>query len=401
MKLPIFIAKRYLFSQKKKSVINVISWISLVGIAIGAMALIIVLSVYNGIGNLTQSIFNIFDPQLKIEAREGKTFLLTDIPYEELKALPNVESTTCVVEENMWMTYKEQNRIVTMRGVEDNYHKTNGIDSMLYVGKYELKDECSNKYVVMGAGIYYRLGVNPYDAHTPVGVHIPKRTGNLGFSFENAFNSAYVLPTGNFRIQGDVDDKYVIADIDFVRSLMNYTPSEVSFVSVNVAEEKKLQETKQLIQQMLGSEYSVKDRFDQQPLYFKIFKSERLGVFLILSLIVVVASLNLISSLSLLIIDKRKDIRTLESMGASRSLIKKVFFCEGGLISVAGTVLGLVVGFVVCIVQDVFGIIKMGDNCIVDSFPVAMRLDDFVVVFVLVIFISMLSVLFAVRKSRL
>ena len=184
----LFIARRYLFSQKKRSVINVISWISLIGIAISSMALIVVLSVYNGIGSLTQSLFNIFDPELKIEAKEGKTFRLSNVNYNGITSLPTVAYASPIVEENMWVTYKERNKIATVRGVADSYAAMTGIDTMLYMGRYELKNSQSNQYIVMGLGVYYELGISHYDAHTPVGIHIPKRNAAIGLSFASCYN---------------------------------------------------------------------------------------------------------------------------------------------------------------------------------------------------------------------
>lgn len=401
MKLALFIARRYLFSQKRRSVINVISWISLIGIAISSMALIVVLSVYNGIGTLTQSLFNIFDPELKIEATEGKTFHLDDIAYNDIISLPTVSYASPIVEENMWITYKERNKIATVRGVADNYAAMTGIDTMLHLGRFELTNSQSNQYIVMGLGVYYELGINSYDAHTPVGIHIPKRNAAIGgLSFERAFNSEYALTTGAFNIQDDFDRKYILADIDFVRQLMNYAPDEVSSIAINVKHPNKVAHTKADIQRLLGDGYTVKDRFDQQPLYYKIFKSERMAIFLVAALIVLISTLNLISSLSLLIIDKRKDINTLLCMGANKCLIRTIFFAEGLLISLVGVLSGMAVGFVICLLQQEFGIIKMGENFVVSSFPVAMRAVDFVAVFVLVSLLSLVAVAYSVFRNK-
>ena len=400
MKPALFIARRYLFSQKKRSVINVISWISLIGIAISSMALIVVLSVYNGIGTLTQSLFNIFDPELKIEAKEGKTFRLSDIDYSGITSLPSVAYTSPIVEENMWITYKERNKIATVRGVANSYATMTGIDTMLHMGRYELKNAQSNQYIVMGLGVYYELGINHYDAHTPVGIHIPKRNAGIGLSFDRAFNSQYALTTGVFNIQDDFDRKYILADIDFVRELMNYTPDEVSSIAINVKHPNEVAHTKADIQRLLGNGYTVKDRFDQQPLYYKIFKSERMAIFLVAALIVLISTLTLISSLSLLIIDKRKDINTLRCMGANKCLVRTIFFAEGLLISLVGVLSGMVAGFVICLLQQEFGIIKMGENFVVSSFPVAMRAVDFVAVFVLVSLLSLVAVAYSVFRNK-
>lgn len=401
MKLALFIARRYLFSQKRRSVINVISWISLIGIAISSMALIVVLSVYNGIGTLTQSLFNIFDPELKIEATEGKTFHLDDIAYNDIISLPTVSYASPIVEENMWITYKERNKIATVRGVADNYAAMTGIDTMLHLGRFELTNSQSNQYIVMGLGVYYELGINSYDAHTPVGIHIPKRNAAIGgLSFERAFNSEYALTTGAFNIQDDFDRKYILANIDFVRQLMNYTYDEVSWIAINVLHPDDLSSTKAEIQRLLGKGYTVKDRFDQQPLYYKIFKSERMAIFLVAALIVLISTLNLISSLSLLIIDKRKDINTLKCMGANKHLIRTTFFTEGLLIALVGVLSGMAAGFVVCLLQQEFGIIKMGENFVVSSFPVAMRAVDFVAVFVLVSLLSLVAITYSVFRNK-
>lgn len=401
MKLALFIARRYLFSQKRRSVINVISWISLIGIAISSMALIVVLSVYNGIGTLTQSLFNIFDPELKIEATEGKTFHLDDIAYNDIISLPTVSYASPIVEENMWITYKERNKIATVRGVADNYAAMTGIDTMLHLGRFELTNSQSNQYIVMGLGVYYELGINSYDAHTPVGIHIPKRNVAIGgLSFERAFNSEYALTTGAFNIQDDFDRKYILANIDFVRQLMNYTSDEVSWIAINVLHPDDLSSTKAEIQRLLGKDYTVKDRFDQQPLYYKIFKSERMAIFLVAALIVLISTLNLISSLSLLIIDKRKDINTLKCMGANKHLIRTTFFTEGLLIALVGVLSGMAAGFVVCLLQQEFGIIKMGENFVVSSFPVAMRAVDFVAVFVLVSLLSLVAITYSVFRNK-
>ncbi len=402
MKLAIFIAKRYLFSRKKKSVIHVISWISLIGISVGSMALIIVLSVYNGIGNLTQSLFNVFDPELKIEASKGKTFHLQEIPFAEIQSMPQIQMLSTVVEENMWITYRQRDRIVTVRGVDNNYAKITGLDTLLYKGSYALKDDLLNHFLIMGMEIYYDMGISDFDSRIPVGLHVPKRESNFGFTFEKAFNSSYAFPSACFMIQNDIDSKYVIADIDFTRELMNYTPDEVSFVSLTLKNPHDIYSVKQHIQNLLGPDFSIKDRFEQQPLYYKIFQSERIGIFLILSLIVLIATLNLIASLSLLIIDKRKDIHTLQCLGANKKLIRAIFFTEGIMISFVGVIFGLVLGFIICLLQQQFGIIKMGDgNFVVNSFPVMMQFQDFISVFILVLCISALCVGYTVHRAKI
>lgn len=400
MKLPLFVAKRYLFSRKKRTIINVISWISLAGIAVGTTALIVVLSVYNGIGNLTQSLFNVFDPELVVQPVQGKSFGTSAIAYAELQSTPGVAAVSEVVEENAWVTYRDNESIVTLRGVDDGYAAISGLDTMIYDGQYVLH-EGGISFLLLGADLYYNLGINSY-SNSPLAVHIPKRGGGIGMTMEEAFNTDYAYVAGNFYVQQDIDNQYAVAPIDMVRRLLNYAPDEVSWLAVALDKGANVDRVKASLQQLLGDEYAVKDRFEQQPLYYKIFRSERLGVFLILSLIVLIATLNLVASLSLLIIDKRKDVATLKSMGMEDRDIRRVFFDEGLIIGLVGALGGLAVGFAICWLQQRYGWVKMGsDNLIVNAFPVAMRVQDFVYTFVLVAALSTLSVLFTVGRAKI
>lgn len=407
MKPSSLLARRYLFSRKKKSVINVISWISLVGIAVGTCALIVVLGVYNGIGQLTQDLFSVFDPQLLVEPAEGKTFLTSTIDYDALQHTPGVERISQIVEENAWLTHKHNEAIVQLRGVDSNYAAITGLDTLLHEGAYYLKDDRPlapeqrrPMYLLFGGEVWYNLGLGSY-SNSSVAVHIPRRGTSLGMTMENAFNTDIAFPAGYFYIQQDIDERYVIADIDFVRSLMDYEEDEVTALAIRCSNPRQVNRVRSLLKEQLGEDFTIKDRFEQQPLYFKVFKSERLGVFLILSLIVLIATLNLIASLSLLIIDKRKDIGTLKAMGMNTQDVRRTFLKEGILIALVGVVSGLVFGFLICFLQQQFGIVKMGSNFITDSFPVAMRLIDFVATFVMVTLLSTLAIAFTVKKAKI
>ena len=401
-----YISLRYLFSRKEKTVINLISWISLAGIAVSTLALVVVMSVYNGIGELTQTLFNVFDPELIIESDKGKTFSTDNIDYQALKAIDNVAVVSEIVEENAWLTLHQSEAIVQLRGVDANYHLGCGLDTMLTDGQYILKEttEYGNRnYLLFGWNIMMRMGVNSM-TNTPVAVHIPKRgTTSLGFSIDEAFNNGYAVPAGAFSIQEEIDNMYVVADIDFVRDLMSYDSCEVTSlaVSFNDHSSRAIRSSKKQIQSLLGDNFTVKDRYEQKPLYYKIFRSERLGVFLILSLIVLISTLNLIASLSLLIINKRKDISTLKAIGMERKEIQRVFFSEGVLIALVGCVGGLLLGFVVCVLQQHLGIVKLGANAVVDAFPVSMRVVDFVATFIVVTLLSSLVVTFTVKRAKI
>ena len=402
------IAVRYLFSRKQRSVVNVISWISLVGLMVSTMALIVVLSVYNGIGDVTKSLFNTFDPELVIEPAEGRTFHTSDIDMGALMRTEGVERVARIVTETAWVTYGQNQAIVKLRGVDTNYAALTGIDTLLALGEYRLTAEGTTTLVV-GGQIFHDLAMRLPSA-IPAAVHIPKRgTTSLGLTMDQAFNIGYAYPVGNFFIQQDTDRQYVLTDIAFVQRLMNYAPDECTSLALKLAPGADVDEVKRSLTpaplQKRGESPApalvVKDRHDQQPLYYKIYRTERLGIYLVLSLIVLISTLSLVASLSLLIINKRDDIFILRSMGMERRTIRRAFLAEGLHICAMAVVLGLVLGFVVRWLQQTFGIIRMGDgNFVVSAFPVSMRAVDFLATFLLVMAISTLSVALTVRRAR-
>lgn len=394
--------------------INIISWISLVGLSVAATALIIVLSVYNGIGSLTQKMFNSFDPELLVEKYEGKSFHADSAFINSITSVEGVRTVSCIVEENAWITYRENQAIVQLRGVDGQYPAITGIDTMLFDGEYIFANDGKSSpshdetpayqptrnYAILGALIHDQLGLNVL-SNEPLAVHIPKRGRGIGLSIDDAFNNGYLYPAGTFYIQQEIDGKYVLADIDFARDLLDYADDECSSIAIALNPKSNAKKIKRELSALLGKDYLVKDRHDQQPLYYKIYRSERLGIVLILSLIVLISTLNLIASLSLLIIDKKRDIATLRSLGMERATVRQVFFREGMLISAVGVVVGLALGFIVCFIQKEFGVIKMAGNFVVEAFPVEMHFTDFVLTFVLVLLLSTLSVWFTSRRARI
>lgn len=405
------IARRYFFSRKQRTVINIISWISLIGIAVSTAALIIVLSVYNGIGQVTQTLFNSFDPELVVQPAQGKTLHLHDIDYDALCRIDGVATVSQIAEENAWMTYRHNEAIVSLRGVDGNYHLVTGLDTLLYEGIYRFTDTVAAPddegdtmlttvhYLLMGAEVYYNLGVRDV-SNIPVAIHIPKRGVALGLTMDEAFNTGYALPGGNFYIQQDIDNRYVVTDIDFVRLLMDYADDECTTLAIALQPGARVSKVKTAVAALLGDGYRVLDRFEQQPIYYKVFRSERLGIYLILALIVLISTLNLVASLSLLMMDKRHDIATLRSMGMPARQVRRIFRIEGVLIAAMGVAAGLLLGFIVCFVQQQWGVVKMGSNFVVNAFPVAMRGIDFLLTTAMVMALSTLAVLFAVRKSK-
>ena len=399
MNLPFYIAKRYLISKKSHNIINIISGISVVGITIGTMALIVVLSVFNGFEGLVTSLFNTFNPDLQITVKEGKTFTPSEINASKIKEIPEVEFFTEVIEENALLKYKSKQHIVTIKGVSPEFENMSGLDSMLIDGDFILKKN-GNNYALLGAGIAYYLGIYLYDFKDPISIFVPRRTKNMGFNFENAFNSGILIPAGIFSVQQDFDTKYTIIPISIARELLEYS-DEVTSIEIGLKPEADVEEIKEKIQKIADEKFLIKDRFQQQEFLYKIMKSEKLAIFLILTFILIIATFNVIGSLSMLILDKKKDIAVLSSMGASKQLIRRIFLYEGLLISLSGAITGLFLGGLLCFLQQQFGLIRLGESdstFVVNFYPVTLQFLDFLFVFITVLIIGLFSAWYPVRQ---
>ncbi len=399
MQLPLYIAKRYLLSKKSHNIINIISAISVTGVAVGTMALIVVLSVFNGFEDLVRSLYNTFDPDLKITIKEGKAFNAELISKEKIKELPGVVSYTEVVEENVLLKHKSEQYIVSMKGVSDDFLFGNPLDSMLYDGDFILKRDDIN-YTIMGYLVAYRLGIRLYDPVNPVMVYVPKRTKKALTSLEGSFNTGHLSASAVFAIQQEIDSKYIIVPLEFSREILEYTEGEVTSVEIRLEENTDYESVQDEVAEIAGESFVVKNRFQQQALLYKIMRSEKWAIFFILTFILIIAAFNVIGSLSMLILDKRKDIAVLHSMGASKKLIKRIFMTEGLFVAFFGAVVGLLLGFLLCYLQIEFGLIRLGeaDSFIVPYYPVKIQILDFVAVFFTVLIIGLLSAWFPVRQ---
>lgn len=369
------------------------------GITIGTMALIIVLSVFNGFENLIISLFNTFNPDLVISIKEGKTFNYDNIPEATIRKIPGVVYYTEVVEENVMLKYTDKQHIVRIKGVSDDFEKMSRLDTMLIEGSFVLEQGNSN-YAVLGAGIAYLVNVNLNDILNPLYVYAINRTKKITFNPEGNFNTLKILPSGVFSVQQDFDNKYVIVPLRFAQKLLDYK-DELTAVEIGLSEDADREEIQTELQELLGEKFTVKNRFQQQELLYKIMKSEKWGIFLILSFIILIATFNVIGSLSMLIIDKKKDINILWSLGADHKLIKRIFLLEGLLITISGAVLGLLLGSIVCWIQQQFGIIRLEgteNTFVVQAYPVQMVFMDFVYIFLTVSLIGLAAAWYPVRQ---
>jgi len=396
LNLPFFIARRYLFAKKSRNVINIISGISLVGVTVGTMALIVVLSVFNGFDNLVRSLFNAFDPDIRITLTEGKTFPADDPRLEKIREHPGVLYAADVLEENALLKYGEKQYIATVKGVSDEFLKMSGIDSMIIDGKFILWDRNMPCAVIgQGIGIYLSVGLNFI---TPIQVYVPRRTGNISLNPEQAFNRNYIFPSGIFAIQQDFDSRYIIVPIEFIRNLLEYE-NEITSLELKLNPAFSETAVQNELAALAGEKYKVQNRFQQQELLYRIMRSEKWAIFMILAFILLVASFNIIGSLTMLILDKKKDIAILQSLGTEMSRIRKIFFIEGWLISAGGATVGLILGGIICWIQQTFGLIRLkgSGSFVVDTYPVDMLWTDFVFVFFTVLLIGFFAAWYPVR----
>lgn len=401
MNFPFYIAKRYLFSKKKHNAINIISGVSVCGVALATMALVCTLSVFNGFRDMVATFFTAFDPELKITVNEGKVFNPTDAHYKELKKMADVKVCTLTLEENAMVQYKDRQTMAVIKGVQENFEKLTSIDSILIGnGLFMLHDTIAD-YGIMGVELVSTLGCG-VQFLDPLQVYVPKRDAPVDLvNPSNSFNMEYLYSPGVvFAVkQRKYDSQYIITSLAFARHLLNYN-NEVSAIELKLMPNSDVESVKAKIEKLLGSKYNVKNRYEQQEDVFQIMKIEKFISYLFLTFILMIACFNVIGSLSMLILDKKDDVSTLRSLGANDKVISRIFLFEGRLISVIGAVFGILLGLVLCYLQQKYGLIQLGnggDNFIVKAYPVSVHAMDIVVIFFTVIIVGFLSVWYPVR----
>ncbi len=399
MNLPLQIAKRYLFAKKSHHAINIVSWISVCGVSIATMAMVCTLSVFNGFQDLFSALFCSFDPQLKITPIEGKVFSPNTPSFKELKNWEEIAVFTEVIEENALLRYNDKQVPATLKGVSTNFQQLTSIDSILLDGEFKLSDDVTD-YATIGVGLASILntGLSPID---PIEVCVPKRNAQISMinpaaSLENRF----IFISAIFSIeQPEYDEKYLIVPIDFARKLYKYQ-EEVSAIELKLHDNISTEQTKKKIKQLLGNQFKVENQYEQQAEFFKIMNVEKWIAFLILCFIMLIATFNIIASLSMLIIDKREDIMTLRNLGADNQFIVKIFLLEGRIISAGGAIVGILLGIILCWLQQEFGLLRLGggnNQFIVDAYPVQLRWSDIIFIFVAVISIGFLAVWYPIH----
>ena len=403
MNFPFYIAKRYLFSKKSHNAINVISGVSVCGVALATLALVCTLSVFNGFQDLVTTMFTAFDPELKIVAVNGKVFDSQDDRIQSLKQMPEIDIVSESLEDNVMVQYKGRQAMAVIKGVEDNFNQLTAIDSILYGrGELLLHDEVVD-YAIPGIELVSVLGTG-IRFLDPLEIYAPKRGSKINVANPaSSFNSDYLHSSGLvFAVnQQKYDASYILTSLEFARDLFQYQ-TEVSSIELKLKEGVNIYKVQKEISQSLGDDFSVLNRYEQQADTYRIMEVEKLISYLFLSFILLIACFNVIGSLSMLIIDKREDVVTLRNLGANDEIIKRIFLLEGCLISFFGAMIGVVLGVVLCLVQQEFGLISLGSGdsagaFVIDAYPVSVHWIDVMLVLGTVLLISYFSVLYPVR----
>ena len=402
MNFPFYIARRYLFSKKSTHAINVISGISVIGVAVASMALVVTLSVCNGFHDMVASLFTQMDPQLKITPVKGKTAPADDPILTKIRQLPQIEVATECLEDQALAVYNDRQVMVKLKGVDDNFDKLTHIREILE-GDGEFGLHAADMYYgIPGLGVAYMLGMG-YTYDKPLQIYAPKREGQIDITNPtDAFVEDQLFSPGVvFSVQqGKYDKQYILTSVHFTRQLFQQE-GMLSSLELRLKPGSDFDKVKAQIQQLAGDAYLVRDRYEQQDDTFRIMKIEKLIAYVFLSFILMIACFNIIGSLSMLIIDKRDDVITLHNLGASDSQIRRIFLFEGRIISAIGALVGIGIGLLLCWVQQQYGIVRLGNSegsFIVDAYPVSVHPWDVVLVFVTVLVVGFLAVWYPVRQ---
>lgn len=402
MKTELKIAWRYLFAKKQFNAIHIITAISSAAVGVVTAAMICVLSVMNGFGVMVEQLFSQFDPDLRITAKAGKSFSISEEKKHALLELPCVDLLSESISETALVYFEDKQMPVQLMGVDTSFSALTGIENIITDGHYEVYDGAFDR-AVLGQGLAWKLGIGARFIHA-LQVYAPKREGKVNMLRPDAnFNQERCFIAGTFAVnQQKYDDNLMLVDIGLTRRLLDYDSTEVTALQVGVNEAYSIKQTKRDIAAVLGDGYVLQDRYEQQEDFFRILRVEKLLTALLLIFILLIATFNGIGSLSMLIIDKQQDIRTLSHLGASDGMIRKVFVLEGWMVNTLGAIGGLIVGLGVCLLQEHFGLLKLGNGTeyVLNAYPVAVQGWDIAMVCVVVLALGAISSWIPARKVK-
>jgi lipoprotein-releasing system permease protein len=390
LNVPFFIARRYLFSKRKKNFINIISLLSLVGVAFSTAALIIILSVFNGLDDLLRSLNDSFDPEIKIEAAQGKSFQLDAELLKKIKAVEGVDIVTEVIEDYAYVRYRDANQVITLKGVSNNFLDQHRIDNKIVDGKLRLK-EGDISYAIIGRGVQYALSVAVGDDQYALQIYYINNVKAGTLDPSALYSRKSILPGAAFSIVQNFDENYVIVPLDFAQELLNYGNKRTS-LEIKTKSGSNILEVQQHLKNLVGEKFSVLNPEEQHKDLYRLLKMEKLFTFLAFSLLLGISSINIFFSLMMLALDKKKDISVLSAMGASQLFIRNIFLTEGALIAIGGTFLGLVLGGTFCLLQMEYGIVSMGmETSVTEGYPIKVIPTDFLYTMAMVSAITFLT----------
>ena len=400
MRLPLFIANRYLVAKKSHNLINIITWISILGISVGSFALIVVLSAFNGLEKVISSMNNRLTPDLQIAAVKGKTIDLSTFPLDQLKDIQGVDYVVPTITEDALFRANDKQHIGQVKGVGLEYQNLRRLNEIIYGNERLQLSDGEHDFAVPGAGVAWYLGVNAYNPYAMVRVYVPKRGNASLMNLENSFNSDVLTVRSVFSTEQEQDEKLVLVPFNWLSELLEYE-NKASNVELFTAPNADINKVKKSVSAIVGEDFNVKNQQEQQETLYRIMRSEKWAVYVILTFILILATFNVVGSLSMLMIDKRKDTEILKSMGADNRLIQKIFMNEGLLISVAGGIIGLLLGIILVLLQQQFGFVKFGTggNYVVEAYPVLLKIKDVLLIFATILVVGCTSAFLTVRHA--
>ncbi|MEN0047232.1 MAG: FtsX-like permease family protein [Bacteroidota bacterium] len=398
MNLPLKIARRYLFAKKSTNAINIITGISIFGITVQAAAFILVLSVFNGFENLLLSLFSNFNPEIKITPQKGKTFAEDTIYLDELMKIDGITHVSKTIEETAFFEYKDNRAFGTIKGVDDNFKYVNSIDSTIRDGGYVLALGAES-YAVLGLGMRSKLRVDIEDDFTALSVYMPKQKRVSPLSTELPFRKQFLYPIGVFSFQQDFDNKYIITNLAFCQKLLN-KPNQIGALELKLTPDADVNAVKKKIKKLVGNDFTVKDQYEQEETFLKLMNIEKWLAFAILTLTLFLVAFNIIGSLWMIVLEKKKDISILKSMGIQDGSIRNIFLYEGLLLCGVGLAIGFVLALIFYFLQKTLGLIPIPAGFIVDSYPMNIKPTDFVAVTAVVLLVGLIASIPAAARAK-
>ncbi len=392
-------AWRYFKAKKSTNAINIISWVTLLVIAFSTMCQVLVLSVFNGFEDLVRSLYSNFYTDVRVIPSKGKTIFLSGEQFNSIKNFKGVKDISLVAQEKALLQNGEAQTVVYLKGVDDNYKNVSGVPQKMLDGVFETGTAAEPK-LILGAGIEYAIGVQADKSLTPLTVFLPKKIGYASSDPAASLSEGNAYTSGSFAIQQDFDNKYVITNIDFIKQQMNYAENEFSAAEVALSDASQTDNMTIALQKMLGDKYKVQTKYQQNTSLYTSMKVEKWAIYAVLTLILIIAAFNMISALTMLVLEKRKDISVLQALGADKSLILKIFLSEGVILAISGAALGLLLATIICALQSKFKLVKLsGNSFLIDYFPVKLLATDFLLVASTSLVIAFIAAWFPARKA--